>query len=123
MEATRQGFLDSMDDDFNSAGALGYLFELVRAINQARDAGLSAGQLEPAQELLVELAGVFGLRLRREKVTVTPADAFVDLLVQVRSELRQQKLWQLGDQIRDRLAGLGVLVEDSKDGSTWRWKM
>jgi len=123
MEATRQGFLDSMDDDFNSAGALGYLFELVRAINQARDTGLSAGQLEPAQELLVELAGVFGLRLRREKVTVTPADAFVDLLVQVRSELRQQKLWQLGDQIRDRLAGLGVLVEDSKDGSTWRWKM
>ncbi len=123
METTRQGFLDSMDDDFNSAGALGYLFELVRAINQARDTGLSAGQLEPAQELLVELAGVFGLRLRREKVTVTPADAFVDLLVQVRSELRQQKLWQLGDQVRDRLASLGVLVEDTKDGSTWRWKM
>jgi len=123
METTRQGFLDSMDDDFNSAGALGYLFELVRPINQARDTGLSAGQLEPAQELLVELAGVFGLRLRREKVTVTPADAFVDLLEQVRSELRQQKLWQLGDQIRDRLAGMGVLVEDSKDGSTWRWKM
>jgi cysteinyl-tRNA synthetase len=56
-------------------------------------------------------------------VTVTPADAFIDLLVQVRSELRQPKLWQLGDQIRDQLAGLGVLVEDSKDGSTWRWKM
>jgi cysteinyl-tRNA synthetase len=122
MEATRQGFLEAMDDDFNSAGALGYLFELVRVINQARDAGLSADQLEPAQELLVELAGVFGLRLRREKVTVTPADVFIYLLVQVRSELRQQKLWQLGDQIRDRLADLGVQVEDSKDGSTWRWK-
>lgn len=121
-ETTRQGFLESMDDDFNSAGALGYLFELVRAINQRRDDGLTDDQLAPAQELLVELAGIFGLRLRQAKVTVTPADAFIDLLVQVRTELRRQKLWQLGDQIRDNLAELGVLVEDSKDGSSWRWK-
>jgi cysteinyl-tRNA synthetase len=123
MELTRQGFLEAMDDDFNSAGALGNLFDLVRVINQARGAGLSAEQLLPAQEILVELSGVLGLRLRAGKVTTTPDDAFVDLLVKVRRELRAQKLWQLGDQIRDQLAELGVLVEDGKEGSTWRWKM
>ena len=42
MEATRKGFIECMDDDFNSAGALGYLFDLVRSINQAKDAGVSA---------------------------------------------------------------------------------
>ncbi len=47
MEATRQGFIDSMDDDFNTAGALGHLFDLVRAINQARDAGVDGDSTQP----------------------------------------------------------------------------
>jgi cysteinyl-tRNA synthetase len=122
MGITRQGFLDAMDDDFNSAGALGYLFDLVRVINQARDEGMAADLLAKAQDLLVELGGVLGLRLRGGKATVTPADAFIDLLVSIRSELRLQKLWQLSDQVRDQLAELGVLVEDNKEGSAWRWK-
>jgi cysteinyl-tRNA synthetase len=36
--------------------------------------------------------------------------------------LREHKLWELSDQLRDQLAGLGILIEDSKDGTTWRWK-
>jgi cysteinyl-tRNA synthetase len=50
------------------------------------------------------------------------ADPFIELLIQMRRELRQQKLWALSDLVRDRLAELGVLLEDSKDGTTWRWK-
>jgi len=66
-KASRAGFESSMDDDFNSAGALGYLFELVRVINQARADGASDAQLESAQGLLEELSGVLGLSLRVEK--------------------------------------------------------
>src|SRR3990172_6140517 len=66
MEAARQGFQEAMDDDFNTAGALGHLFDLVRSINQARDAGADAATLGPAQDLLRSLAGVLGLRLERE---------------------------------------------------------
>jgi cysteinyl-tRNA synthetase len=62
IEASRQGFIEAMDDDFNTAGALGHLFDLVRAINQARDAGVDEDSLSQAQALLRELAGVFGLR-------------------------------------------------------------
>jgi cysteinyl-tRNA synthetase len=40
----------------------------------------------------------------------------------LRRELRQQKLWSLADQLRLKMAELGVLLEDSKDGTTWRWK-
>lgn len=118
--ATREAFVAAMDDDFNAAGALGGIFELVRAINAARDAGASDSQLKPAQDTIRELAGVFGLRLS-EKTGNGDADKFIDLLLEVRAEVRAQKLWALSDLIRDRLKALGVTVEDSKQGSTWHW--
>ena len=118
---SRQGFIDCMDDDINTAGALGYLFDLVRAINQARDAGATPQVVAEGQALLSELMGVFGLRTQRS-TKGGQADPFINLLVQIRRELRQQKLWALSDLVRDQLAELGVLLEDSKEGTTWRWK-
>jgi cysteinyl-tRNA synthetase len=112
-----------MDDDFNTAGALGYLFDLVRAINQARDMGHADEELAQAQKLLLELTGILGLQLDKQPETeaseVTP---FIDLLLKVRQELRAQKLWALSDQIRDQLTDLNVIIEDSREGTTWRWK-
>jgi cysteinyl-tRNA synthetase len=122
VEATRQGFSEAMNDDFNSAGALGHLFELVRAINQGRDAGVDGDSLGEAQAALRELAGVFGLRLERSVDQGASAAPFIELLVQVRRELRAQKLWALSDLVRDQLLELGVVLEDGKDGTTWRWK-
>jgi cysteinyl-tRNA synthetase len=120
-KVARSGYEASMDDDFNSAGALGYLFELVRVINQARADGATDEQLKAAQDVLDELAGVLGLTLRADKESQA-ADAFVDLLVEIRQDVRQAKLWELSDKIRDQLAELGVQVEDAKGGSTWYWK-
>ncbi len=120
IETVKKAFTDAMDDDFNSAGALGQLFDFVRAINTARDAGATAAQLQPAQDTLRELTGVFGLRLA-EKTSTGDADKFIDLLLEVRAEMRQQKQWAMSDLIRDRLKALGVTVEDSKNGATWRW--
>ncbi len=120
MDLTKNSFESAMDDDFNTAGALGSLFDLVRAINTARDAGADALQLKSAQNTLRELAEVFGLRLS-EKTGSEGADKFINLLVDVRAEVRKQKLWPLSDLVRDRLKELGVTIEDSKDGTTWRW--
>ena len=61
-----------------------------------------------------------GLRLQ-EKQGSGDADKFIELLVQVRSEVRKQKLWQLSDLIRDQLKELGVAIEDTKEGTQWRW--
>jgi cysteinyl-tRNA synthetase len=110
-----------MDDDFNSAGALGNLFDLVRTINQARADGATQQQLDEAQALLRELSSVLGLRLENEK-TAHEADAFIDLLVELRAELRAKKLWSIADTIRDDLLERGVIVEDSAKGSTWYWQ-
>ena len=121
-ETTRQGFVDSMDDDFNTAGALGHLFDLVRAINQAKDAGVDQATLRLAQDTLRQLTGVLGLQLERPLKMGTDIHPFVDLLVEVRRSLREEKLWNLSDMVRDRLAQLGIVLEDSKEGTTWRWK-
>ena len=118
---TREGFEAAMDDDFNTAGALGNLFDLVRAINQARADGATNEQIAEIQSLLKELISVLGLRLG-PKVAVHEADPFIELLMEVRAKLRAQKMWEMSDFIRDRLSELGVQVEDSRSGSTWTWK-
>ena len=74
--------------------------------------------------MLRELGGVLGLRLLaadpgRKAQAAAP---FIDLLIEVRRELRKQKLWALSDLVRDRLAELGVVLEDSKEGTSWRYK-
>jgi cysteinyl-tRNA synthetase len=121
VQAARDGFTAAMDDDFNTAGALGSLFELVRAINQARSDGAVDAELEPGQSALRELTGVLGLRLAQPAQEQQAADPYINLLLEVRGEIRKQKLWALSDLIRDRLKEQGVIVEDSKEGSTWRY--
>ncbi len=121
VQATREGFETCMDDDFNSAGALGNLFELVRSINQARADGATDEELQAARKELIDLSAVFGLNLQ-ESQQGHSADAFIDLLVALRSELRTKKEWTLSDRIRNELEEQGVIVEDSAGGSTWHWK-
>jgi cysteinyl-tRNA synthetase len=121
LEATRTGFIECMDDDFNTAGALGHLFELVRAINQAKDAEVTGEMIAEGQNLLRETMTVFGLRGERPEMSGN-ATPFIELLIGLRRELRQQKLWALSDKIRTNLAEVGVLLEDTRDGTTWRWK-
>ncbi|HWQ04376.1 MAG TPA: cysteine--tRNA ligase [Longilinea sp.] len=121
LTASKQAYGESMDDDFNTAGAMASLFELVRAINQARADGADAPQLKTAQDKLHLLAGVLGLTLQKETQGGGEAGVFIDLLLDVRVELRKQKLWALSDLVRDRLKELGVSIEDSKEGSTWHF--
>jgi cysteinyl-tRNA synthetase len=110
----RQRFVAAMDDDLNTPQALAALFDLAREINRARDAGrgIAAGQA-----LLRELAGVLGLRLEKEEPAA--AAPFIDLLVQVRQELRAAKEYALADRVRAGLAELGIALEDTPSGTTW----
>lgn len=119
-ETAKANFVEAMDNNFNTAGALAALFELSKFINAARDNGATEENLKPAQAVFCELSGVLGLRLEEKKGSAD-ADAFINLLLEVRAEVRKQKLWALSDRIRDRLKELGVTVEDGKDGARWRY--
>jgi cysteinyl-tRNA synthetase len=120
-DASRR-FESAMDDDFNTSGALSHLFELVRAINQARDAGAGERAIKQAQAGLRELGAVLGLQLKDkdEQDASHSAAPLVELLLEVREEMRKAKQWAIADRIRDRLAEIGVLIEDGKGGTTWR---
>ncbi len=122
-------FKEAMDDDFNTAKALGVLFDLAGAINQAGDSGLS---FEEAQDTLLSLAReVLGLKLPKKiyieasvtigvKATAEAKDipgavnARVKRLVEERTSCREAKNWQRADEIRKKLAELGVILEDTK---------
>jgi cysteinyl-tRNA synthetase len=122
VEATKAGFVEAMDEDFNTAGALGQLFDLVRAINQARAENATDEQLASAQTALKDLSNVLGLMLETQEQATTGADAFIDLLVDLRQQLRKNRNFDLADQVRDKLTELGVVIEDSPQGSTWHWE-
>ena len=117
----REHFIAAMDDDFNTSGAMAALFELVRAINVARDAGVGAGALGQAQGQLRELAGVLGLTLERTQ-NEQQAAPFIDLLIELRAELRKAKQFGIADMVRNRLSDLGIVLEDGPHGTRWKAK-
>ena len=113
----KQRFLDAMDDDLNTAGALGALFDLAREINRARDDGRKT---EAAQAALRELAGLLGLTLAGPQAAGAAAEPFIELLMELRDDLRDAKQYELSDKLRARLAEMGVILEDSAQGTRWR---
>jgi len=119
-DRARNEFIAGMDDDFNSPRAIAQVYELARLINAARDAQAPAESVAYAQSVLRELTEVLGLTLKG-KAAPGEVEPFIALLVQTRNELRAAKQFALADQIRNRLAGLGVVLEDSADGTAWKY--
>ena len=117
---TRRRFEAAMDDDFNAPEAVAALFDLARAINRERGSAGTNPDIEQARATLIALAGVLGLSLDPVAVPGSnDAAPFIDLLLRVRQELRQRREWALSDVIRDELAALEVVVEDTPAGATW----
>jgi cysteinyl-tRNA synthetase len=121
-ESARAHFVEAMDDDFNTSGALAALFELVRAINTARDAGLGGEPFAKGQAALRELAGVLGLKLEAPRAHAQEAAPFIELLIELRAELRKAKQFALADMVRSRLAKLEITLEDGPQGTRWKGK-
>lgn len=120
IQETQNGFTTAMDNDFNSSAALAEIFDLVRSINSARDAGVDEDTLEKSQEAVREFAGVLGLKLEDKAPVLLGAEPYIDLLIQVREDLRSAKQFKLADMIRDRLLELDIALEDGKAGTTWK---
>jgi len=143
VESYRQKFVQAMDDDFNTAQAIALLFDLTREINRNDGRGFEA---EEARSLLKELGEVIGLTF---KVTAEPLDSgliarvgtsiyeelklgetatgkqaeeIITDLISVRDKMRQARKWQQADLVRDRLAGIGITLKDTSEGTVWRYK-
>ena len=107
-----------MDDDLNTPRALAVLFDLARDINREAGNGLNVRE---SQKTLESLAGVLGLTFQEEvSESSTEAAPFIDLLVDLRSRLRNEKQFEIADQVRNQLSELGVAIEDSAEGTSWK---
>lgn len=109
-------FDEAMDDDLNTAGALGCLFELVKDANTTLSAASSKAAAEGALQTLTVLTDVLGLLQKR-------ADALPDDVVSLmarRAQARRDKDWALSDQLRDEINALGYVLEDTPQGQKVR---
>jgi len=108
-----QLFHEAMHDDFNTAGALGHLFDLARAVNRALDEGGGAEAVQGARALH-RLGAILGLFWKPPAGEAWPAE--VQALAEQRANARKARNWKLSDELRDKLAALGVAVEDGAQG-------
>jgi len=121
LHTRREKFIEAMEDDLNTADAIGVLFELVRDINASvlTSEGGSAELVKLAAELFDELTGVLGLLYERKTGSL---DDEVEQLIEARGAARQGKDWAEADRIRDKLAELGIVLEDTPQGVKWHRK-
>jgi cysteinyl-tRNA synthetase len=125
VEQAKAAFADAMLDDLNTAAAFGAMFELVRAINSAIDAGhVGLGDvpaIRDAFEGFDKVLGILSLRRAEDAQPPVPAEE-IARLIDERNAARRRRDFATSDRIRDELAGRGIILEDSADGTRWKRK-
>jgi cysteinyl-tRNA synthetase len=130
----RQKFFDCMDDDFNTAGGIGVLYELLTALNrfaekkQLESGGkadeTARGTFQRGTAVLRELSQILGLFKEAPRQEQSADNRLVEglmqLLLDLRADARKNKNFAVADQIRKRLADLNVTLEDRPGGTGWR---
>ena len=110
-------FINAMDDDFNAPQAVAAMFDLVREINRGSEKSMD---INGAKDTLKELAGVIGFTLREKRAVSAEVEAKILELIEKRDTYRKAKAWKLADEVRDQLRKMGVTIEDTPAGTTWK---
>ncbi len=120
IESIKSAFRNEMDDDFNTPGAIKVFFDLVSSGNKMiAEKSLSKKGAEDIIKMMKEFDTVFGI-LPEDENTDEGMDSVMKILMDIRSELRKRKMYDLADMIRDRLTESGIQLEDSADGMKWK---
>ena len=117
-----EAYAAAMNDDLNSPLVIAALFDWVRTINQLHEGQqtISAEDLEHLRKSVNTIVfDVLGLRNESASGADDKVGPLVEMILDVRSEAKAAKNWALSDQIRDRLAEIGIRVKDRKDGADW----
>ncbi len=132
--AKRSVFLEKMDDDFNTAGAVSELFEMARSINRfiesedledsKKRSEEAMSTLASAMSVLRELGAILGLFIKKPKTaggdgSEDTVEGLMQLLIKLRADARANKDFATSDAIRDGLGALDITLQDLKEGTSW----
>jgi cysteinyl-tRNA synthetase len=121
-EAAAQSFVDSLDDDLNTAEALAAAFEYARDANSAMDAGhFGAENRAAALRFFDQFDAIFDV-LKPSGASTGAADSDIEALVAERTAAKKARDFARADQIRDQLLEQGIILEDTKSGVRWKRK-
>lgn len=111
-------FIEAMDDDFNTALAISYLYELVKIVNKTDDTNKLANIVKFFDEIVNP---ILGISFVEEKSSNEEAldDKLINFIISLRKQARDEKRYDLSDQIRDNLSELGITLKDSREGTTY----
>jgi cysteinyl-tRNA synthetase len=130
-----QRFCDAMNDDFNSAKAIGFLFESVRAINRQLDESKQLNHETTQQMAMIhadikKIGEVLGLfhqtpaeytRQQQKRLSKGQDSAKIEQLIAERVQARKDKNWARADDIRNQLTNMGIIIEDRADETRWKY--
>ena len=110
-------FEEAMDDDFNTADAVSAVFELVKFCNTTASGNSSREYVDALYKRLETLCDVLGIIIEKEEEIL---DGEIEKLIAERQEARKAKNFARADEIRDQLAGMGIILKDTREGVTWK---
>jgi cysteinyl-tRNA synthetase len=117
LATARETFGAALDDDLNVSAGLAAIFDLVRELNRRIEGrSLSTGDAQRALAALRDVDAVLGVLPDGAE----ELDAEVEALLEARQAARSARDFAASDRLRDELAGLGITVEDTRDGQRWR---
>lgn len=123
-ELYRKKFKDSMDDDLNTAEALGVIFEMIKEVNTKvlSNHDCDKDTISEALKFLDETTEVLGIMYENKTKNVELSDDEIKQLIDERNEARKQKNWKRADEIRDELKSKNVIIEDTPKGTVYTFK-
>lgn len=119
----RKRFFEAMDDDFNAPLAIGVLFELIRETNDLLNDAANASHtflVSVDQFLTHALEEILGLSVQSSATGSSSEPQLMELLIAIRNDARKNKNFAISDKIRDDLKAAGIVLEDGKEGTTWK---
>ena len=128
IENLKEDFLAELDDDFNTAGAISKIFDMVKEINFILSKSkLSKGdyvdliKIKSAIEDFDSFLGI--LSLKDVQLSTVAEESLIEILIDIRNELRKEKNWRLADEIRHRLEDLGIELKDHPGRTAWQKRL
>ncbi len=120
-EELLQSFYSALEDDFNTAEAISYVFELVKLGNSSADENASKYLMEEFLHRLNKMLNIFGVKPKEEETLEVDESKILEL-IEARVNAKKEKNFARADEIRNELLDMGIVIEDTRQGTKWSKK-